>query len=251
MSEVPKIASEVQKLNPSSVVELFELDTRNHVGGTLFRFHAGVNGMSDYLVWGGNEYVPFPIQAEGFEWRGTGTLPRPKVKIANVTGLLGAAVREMDDLIGSKVTRIRTFARYLDAVNFPNGNPLADSTAEFSRDVFFVNRKVMENKFLIEFELAAMLDVQGVKLPKRMIVANVCGWAYRGAECGYTGDPVADENDLATNNPALDQCGKRISSCKLRFPLAAQAEMPTFTSAGAGGQGLPFGGFPGVAIVRG
>lgn len=232
-----KIAAEVQTLAPSAIVELFELDTRNHVGGNILRFHAGTNELNGYVVWQGNEYVPMPIQAEGFEWRGSGTIPRPTLRVANVNGLIGSAVRELDDLIGSKVTRIRTFAKFLDAVNFSQGNPLADPTAEFSRDIFFINRKTSENKFLIEFELAALLDVQGVKIPRRTIIANVCTWKYRGAECGYAGDPVADSNDIATSDPQADQCGKRIDSCKLRFPNNGTA-------------GLPFGGFPGVAIVR-
>ena len=33
---------------------------------------------------------------------------------------------EMDDLINAKVTRKQTFARYLDAVNFAEGNPEAN-----------------------------------------------------------------------------------------------------------------------------
>lgn len=232
-----KIAQEVQKLAPSAIVELFELDTRNHVNGSILRFHAGTNELQEYVIWQGNEYAPFPIEVSGFEWKGSGTLPRPTIRVANVTGLIGAVVREMDDLIGSKLTRIRTFARYLDAANFSSGNPLADPTAEFARDIFFINRKVSESKYLIEFELAAMLDVQGVKLPRRVCVANVCPWKYRGTECGYSGGPVADSNDIATTDPAKDQCGKRIDSCKLRFPNARLT-------------GLPFGGFPGVALVR-
>lgn len=242
MSEVPKIASEVQKLNPSAVVELFELDTTNHLGGSILRFHAGTNQVGGYVTWAGQEYVPFPIEVSGFEWRSSGSLPRPRIKVANVTGLLGAAVRDMDDLVGSKVTRIRTFAKYLDAVNFPGGvNPLADPLAEFGRDVFFVNRKVSENKFVIEFELAAMLDVQGVKLPRRIAIANVCWWRYRSAECGYTGGPVADKDDNPTSDPMLDQCSNRITGCKLRFPRETLV---------ANGVGLPFGGFPGVDLVR-
>jgi lambda family phage minor tail protein L len=237
MSEVAQIASEIQKLNPSAVIELFELDTTNHTGGSVLRFHAGTNSLGTPVIWNGLQYVPFPVIAEGFEWRGSGTLPRPKFKVANVTGLIGAAIREMNDLVGSKVTRIRTFARYLDAVNFADGNPIADPTAEFSRDIFFVNRKVSENKHMVEFELAPMLDVHGVKLPKRTMVANVCSWRYRSAECGYAGGAVADEQDNPTSNPALDQCGKRIESCKKRFPNARST-------------GLPFGGFPGVALVR-
>lgn len=237
MSEVPKIASEIQKLNPSGRVELFELDTRNHVGGQILRFHAGTNKHNGYVIWQGFEYVPFPIIAEGFEWRSSGSMPRPTMKVANVTGLFGAAVRDLNDLVGSKVTRIRTFVKYLDSANFPDGNPLADPTAEFSRDIFFVNRKVTENKYMIQFELAPMLDVQGIKIPRRIAIANVCSWRYRSPECGYAGGPVADSNDQPTSDMTKDQCGKRLDSCKLRFPNYRT-------------QGLPYGGFPGVAITR-
>lgn len=233
MSEVPKIESEIQKLNPSAIIELFELDTTNIVGGTVLRFYPGLNGLLNPIIWNGNEYLPFPIQVEGFEWKGSGTLPRPTIRVANVTGLFGAMVREMEDLIGAKVTRRRTFAKYLDEANFPNGNPNADPTAEVTPDVFFVNRKSSENRTMIEFELAAMLDVHGLKLPRRMIVANVCPWKYRGAECQYAGPPVADSNDTPTTDPLLDDCGRRVESCKLRFPDV-----------------LPFGGFPGAALVR-
>lgn len=237
MSEVPKIASEIQKLNPSSIIELYELDSRNHVGGSVLRFHAGLNGLNGRIVWGGFEYLPFPIDAEGFEWRGSGSLPRPTVRIANVTGLVGAAVRDLNDLIGSKFTRIRTFSKYLDAVNFQGGNPTADPTAEFSRDIFFVNRKVSENKFVIQFELSPMLDIEGVKLPRRIAIANICSWRYRSAECGYSGGPVANSDDVPTADSSKDQCGKRLDSCKLRFPNSRT-------------EGLPYGGFPGVDITR-
>ena len=238
MSEVPKIESEIQKLNPSAIIELFELDTRNYTGGTILRFHAGTNELKTPVIWQGNTYSPLPVEITGFEWRSTGSIPRPKARVANVTGLLSATLQSMDDLIGSKVTRIRTFVKYLDSVNFPSANPLADPSAEFTRDVFFINQKTMENKYYIEFELAAMLDVQGIKLPRRMYIANVCPWLYRGTECGYTGAAVANENDELTADISKDACGKRIDSCNLRFPNNNS------------GAGLPYGGFPGVAIVR-
>ena len=240
MSETSiKIREEVQKLNPSAIVELFELDTRNYTGGSILRFHTGTNQLNDYIVWNGNEYVPFPIQIDGFEWKSTGTLPRPKASIANVTGIISESLRSMDDLIGSKLTRIRTFVKYLDSVNFPGGvNPTADPTAEFSRDIFFINRKVNENKYSVEFELASMIDVQGINIPRRVAIANVCMWKYRGSECGYTGGAVADYNDQLTTVLANDSCGKRLSSCKLRFPNNNDQA------------GLPFGGFPGVSMIR-
>lgn len=256
--EVPSIASEVQNLSPSAIVELFDLDTTMYPGGSIFRFHAGTNNLGGYVTWAGNQYVPMPVEADGFEWRGSGALPRPRIRVANVTGLLGAAIREMSDLIGCKVTRRRTFLKYLDAVNFPGGvNPTADQTAEFARDVFFVNRKSSESKVLVEFELASLLDVQGIKLPRRVVVPNVCPWQYRGSECGYTGGPVADKNDLPTSDPLLDQCGKRVDSCKLRFPKEVlkeqSATQPTgrLDSSYVARVGLPFGGFPGAGLLRG
>jgi lambda family phage minor tail protein L len=239
------------------LVELFELDTTIYPGGSVLRFHAGINGLSAYVTFNGQQYVPLPIEAEGFEWSGSGPLPRPTVRVANVTGLMGAAVREMEDLIGCKLTRRRTFVKYLDAVNFEGGvNPTADPSAEFTKDVFYVNRKASENKFMIEFELASMLDVQGVKLPKRIVAPNVCSWGYRSAECGYVGGPVADKDDNPTTNPELDQCSKRTTGCKLRFTKAALAAQSATAPQGrlevtfVARAGLPFGNFPGAGLLR-
>lgn len=226
------IASDIQKLEPGAIVTLFEV----HVGAEVFRFHGGTNQLGGDVVWQGETFVRFPIEADGFEWRGQGTLPRPRLRVANVTGLLGALVRENNDLVGCKVVRRRTFARYLDAVNFPGGiNPSADPNAEIGADVFFIDRKATENAVLVEFELAAALDVHGIKLPRRQVVQNVCTWAYRSAECGYSGGAVADINDQATAVLADDQCGKRLHSCKLRFGAYNE---------------LPFGGFPAAGLIR-
>jgi phage-related protein len=113
-------------------------------------------------------------------------------------------------------------------------NPTADPNQYLSRDVWVVDRKSAENPAVVEFELAAPIDVAGVMLPRRQVVANVCAWQYRSAECGYAGRPVADANDQPTNDPAQDRCGKRLSSCKLRF----------------GNTGvLPYGGFPGARRI--
>lgn len=226
------IREDIQKLEPGALVELFEV----HVGVEVFRFHAGVNKLGGDVVWQGETYIRFPIDADGFEWRGNGTLPRPKLRVANVTGLVGALARENNDLVGSKVIRRRTFARYLDAVNFPGGsNPAADPNAALPDEVYFIDRKATENAVVVEFELAAALDVHGVKLPRRQVVQNVCTWRYRSPECGYAGGAVADINDQATTDMGSDQCGKRLASCKLRFGAFAE---------------LPFGAFPSAGLLR-
>lgn len=228
------IASEVQLLEPTARIELFELDL-TAFGQGIQRFHAGTNELIVPIVWQGNEYVSIPIHAEGFEHNGQGQLPRPKLRIANVQGVFFALLRETNDLIGCRITRRRTFARFLDAVNFPGGNPEADPTAEFPQDIYFIDRKSSETKLIIEFELAAAIDLHGVQLPSRQIIQNSCPWRYRGGECGYAGGPIANVHDDPVSDMNLDVCGKRLKSCKLRF----------------GEYGiLPFGGFPAAGLVR-
>lgn len=229
------IASEIQKLAPSSIIEMFEIDA-TVLGGTLYRFHPGKNGLVSNLVWQGNTYSAFPIEATGFEWNGRGQLPRPTLRVSNVLGTMTALVLQFDDLSGVKVTRIRTLQKYLDAVNFPGStNPTADPTAEFARDVYFVDRKSIETREMVEFELSAALDLAGVALPRRQIIQNYCPWKYRSAECGYTGTSYFDTNDNPVSSAAQDVCGKRLSSCRARFGQYAV---------------LPYGGFPAAGLMK-
>lgn len=235
MTTPETITSEIQKLAPSAVIELFELDT-TAFAGDIYYFHAGTNGLRTRVTWQGQAYEPFPVQVTGFEYNGNGQLPRPKLVVANVTGIISTLVLLYQDLLGAKLTRKRTFAKYLDAVNFDGGiNPTADDTAAFQDDVFFIDRKSGENKATVEFELAAAFDVTGVKLPRRQIVQNVCPWKYRGAECSYTGTNYFNASDVAVASAALDVCGKRLDSCKARFGETAE---------------LPFGGFPAAGLFR-
>jgi lambda family phage minor tail protein L len=136
MTTPQSITSEIQKLEPSAIIELFVLDA-SAFGGDVLRFHAGTNGLRQNLVWQGNTYTAFPVQASGFDMSGNGQLPRPKLQVANITGAISLLVLTYDDMLGAKITRKRTLVKYLDAVNFPGGtNPTADSTAEFADDVF-------------------------------------------------------------------------------------------------------------------
>jgi lambda family phage minor tail protein L len=228
------IAADIQTLNPGSIVELFVLDA-TALGGSINRFHSGVNELSANVVWKANSYSPLPLKAEGFERTGQGLIPRPTLTISNISGLIATLIQTYDDLIGAQLTRERTMIKYLDAVNFGSGNPDADPAVFFPDEVYFVNQKISENKAVVEFELSAAWDVHGVKLPRRQILQNICPWVYRSSECSYAGGAVAELDDTPTAILDDDDCGKRIASCKLRF--------------GANGL-LPFGGFPGSGLVR-
>lgn len=386
------IRAEIQSLAPSALLDFFILDSTNLPGGSLMRFHAGTNGLMQPVVWQGQTYEPLPIEAEGFDVTTKGSLPRPKMRIANVNGLLSASVKSFNDFVGCKVTRKRTFAKYLDAVNFPlrrnllaytdslpeiaggwvhgdaltvtpnvpgprgtdvatrfeglsgttisstgttvyksfsvvignnymistmvnpvtsgsfvirygatadaqtrsfpmtggtgwrrvtavftanaaggttsnctfgcstpggmtvelseaqaevgaietdyqaildtyNANPTADPNQFIPDDLWFVERKLTENRYIIEFELSSAFDLMGQQLPNRQVIQNSCSWKYRSTECGWTG--VNYDVNNAPSTPANDVCAKTLAACRVRF----------------GVQPIRFGGFPGA--VRG
>ncbi|RYZ44873.1 MAG: phage minor tail protein L [Myxococcaceae bacterium] len=229
------IASDIQRLDAGALVELFVLDASHLAGGGVSYFHAGTNGLRGPVVWQGMAYQPWAVQAKGFDKSGMGRLPRPTLALANVAGTIGAMARDFNDLLGARVLRKRTFVRYLDAVNFPGGaNPTASPLDAFPDDEFVVDQKTTENKHIIEFSLAARCDLDGVRIPLR-VITQMCGWEYRGEGCGYAGPPAAKLDDTPTYNSAEDRCGKRLASCKLRF-----GEKNV----------LPFGGFPAVGLIR-
>lgn len=221
---------EVQKLAPAAKLEFFHLDFTNIPGGGHLYFHCGTNNLQAPVIWQGQTYMALPVEAEGFDLTTQGALPRPKLRVANLNGVFSAEVMLYDDLVGAKLTRKRTFAKYLDAANFPGGNADANPTVHYEDDLWYINQKVSENRYLIEFELASAFDLAGVQLPYRQVNQNSCPWTYRGAECGYNGSAYFDNKDQAETDPAKDVCGKALSSCKARF----------------GNNVLPFGGFPGA-----
>ena len=229
---------ELAKLNPSAIIELFEvrLDNTLHGSTDVYRFHAGANAAIDgNVVFNGVTYSRLPVVAEGFEFTNTGTLPRPTLTISNLDGtmttllLLVNATTAGNDLGGAEVRRIRTLKKFLD------GESTADPNAKFPDERWYIDRKANETRDSVVFELASKFDVAGQKLPKRQVVANVCQWVYRSSECSYTGSNYFDVNGNSVGTLAADVCGKRVASCKLRFGSTAE---------------LPFGSFPGAGLTQ-
>ena len=177
--------SELQSINPGSIIELFtlELDLSLHGSSTIYRFHNGANMKANgEVIWAGNSYLRFPIECSGFEFGSSGTLPRPTIAISNILGTISAIMLDVNtttagnDLNGAKFTRIRTLARFLDAVNFtgdvnPFGTP--DSNAEFPQEIYFLDRKVSENRSVVTWEAQSALDLVNVKLPKRIATRTI------------------------------------------------------------------------------
>jgi len=177
MSTAP-IITDLQKINPSAIIELFTLttDATLHGSAQTYRFHNGtsLNANGD-IIWAGNQYLKMPIEAEGFAFQ-KGQLPRPTLTISNALGTITAILLNVNqvttgnDLTGATVTRIRTLARYIDAVNFPGStNPLGtpDPTAEFPQEIYKIDRKATETREVVQFELASVLDLAGIRAPMR------------------------------------------------------------------------------------
>ena len=176
MSVNASVFSSLQDINPSAIIELFtlQLSTALHGANTVYRFHAGSNlNANGKIVWATNEYLRFPIQASGFAFQ-KGQLPRPKLIISNATGLISSILLSVNeettgnDLTGATVTRIRTLAKFIDPVNFADGtNATADNTAEFPQEIYYIDRKSGETRDVVSWELAAVFDLAGIRVPKR------------------------------------------------------------------------------------
>lgn len=220
------------------LVTLYELDARNLGDTEIRRFTRDADPATGVVVFNGNHYTPIDIEADGFEWGGSGAPPTPTLRISNTSMFAGLLVRQFDDLVGATLTRIRTYRDFLDNGATP------DPAMVFPLDVFRVERKSAHNKVFIEFELAVFFDQEGLKLPARQCIRDTCTHVYRRydaatdsfdyskATCPYTAATYFERDGTPTVLKSKDICGKRLSQCVLRF--------------GSGGT-LPTRAFPGMA----
>lgn len=247
-----KVSEEIQKLEPSALIELYELTYTTTVNGidTVIRYHAGTNELKTNIVFNGNTYSAVPAQVTGFDKKTQGTLPRPKFTVANVDNALSTFIQLYNPLQG-QLQRIQTYKKFLDADNFTSGtNATADPTAIVTTDdIWYIDRISAENSQFVEFELSPKINLQNLRIPRRQITEH-CPWRYRtptdnangvagSTECGYVGKKCFDLNDNEITGPgkaSKDKCGHKYSSCLKRFPNGAGGTKKNPTP-------LPFGGF--------
>ena len=194
--------AELNKINPSSIIELFELEltVKTHIAEnnpqnlpTVYRFHAGANLNSfGEIKFQNQSYQRLAVKAEGFERNSTGVLSRPVLSFANLGGILqnpatGLVVTMSDflqivnkvtphnDLIDAKVTRKMPLASALDNDNFLSGtNPFGTPSADRLRDeIFIIDRKAVENRQIVQFELTAAHDLENRQVPQRVITRDL------------------------------------------------------------------------------
>lgn len=261
--------SDFQKLHVDGLIQLFELDASTLGAGILHFYghisyqdwesvylaidHADISMDSEQytadhksalddekvwfrnIIWQGEIFEPIALQCDGLEMRSDGKASAPTLSLANnfrgIQGAISAYCLQFADFAGVKLKVITTLAKYLDAQNFSAGNPTAANEAK--EQLWYIEQKTSENAQIVTFELSNPIDFEGLKIPVRQI-SNYCQWEYRSEECGYIGSDRFTDKDEPTDNPALDQCSKRLSGCECRFKK---------------GNVLRFGAFPASSLL--
>ncbi len=121
--------NECTRAEQSASVVLWEIDL-TEVGGERYFFCNEQNEKGEPVTWQGRQYQPYPIQGSGFELNGKGTSTRPTLTVSNLYGMVTRMAEDLQSLVGGTVVRRKVYARFLDAVNFVNGNSDADPEQE-------------------------------------------------------------------------------------------------------------------------
>lgn len=191
--------AELNKTNPSSVIELFELDlvVGLHIASgnpnnlqTNFAFHSGarLNTMTS-ITFQNKTYQRLPVEITGFEKRSTGINPRPTITFSNLGGInkdstvmtmsdflnIVNTVTPANDLLNAKLTRKLPLASALDNINFQeNVNPYGTPSSNRLKDeIFFIDRKAMESRTIVQFELVSRLDMENKRVPARIVTRDI------------------------------------------------------------------------------
>jgi len=195
-----------------SLVDLFDITLPN---GTIVHFVNGLeNGEKNiyfssktldtdsqsatYNKYPLNEYIAIPIEISDIETSSSGAANRPSLGMANIPILARALANNEDgtddettlqevlidegisgneDLLGSRVVVRKTFLSktYRSTDNHPSSSPV-----EFPSQTYVLDRISSESSVIVQFELANPIDIEGVKLPSRIVVGKYCPWRYQG-----------------------------------------------------------------------
>ena len=166
------LITDIQKLEPGGEIRLFEIDGTEY-GADYLRFHGhAIPHTSEELLayadsedelpaksiwWQGEEYAAWPVSIEGLGADSDGTATRPTFLAGNINGRVTALCLAFEDLLKFKLTVRETLAQYLDAKNFPEGNPTADPTQE-ALEIWFIDQKTGEDGEQVQWDLSSPGD---------------------------------------------------------------------------------------------
>lgn len=156
------IEQDIQKPVAPAYIELFILDLTTIPGLSTIHYLTPSAGNTNTVIWGGNTYLPWPIEIIGIESNSDGAPARPTLNIGNLDAnkLIGSLAFQYSDIIGAKVRYIRTFESYLGGSGAISMPPLK----------YVIGKKKAHNQRAISFELRSPLDKERMYLPNRQML---------------------------------------------------------------------------------
>jgi len=235
---LPDIDLYVRGAELGAEVELYEIDYSMIEGGSILYLTPSVLEGQTSLGFGGVTFTCHPLKLEGVQWDGQNAPSTPTFTIANLNSLATSLVDTYDDMIGAKVTRYRTYERYLDFVTGVT-DPMKDMIGaepdfeqRFPDEVYYFEQvKALIPGEAVVFVLSTLSNVKNKKIPGRNVIKRVCTRPYRRPDpanpgsfiysprtfkCPYVGSNYFDR----LGNPTTadkDVCGRHETDCKLRF----------------------------------
>ena len=195
-----------------SLVELFEITLPHPISTTVYLTN-GLDEGSENLYFGSSpttadptggavlrEYIAIPIELKGIEFNASGASNRPTLSIANLVTLGRTIANDADgtddettfdsilqsnditsntDVLGATVVYRTTLASKLSKASDVSGYSPA-TPIEFPSQTYVLERVSGENNLLVTFELTSPFDIEKVKVPGRIVVAQYCPWEYQG-----------------------------------------------------------------------
>lgn len=150
------IQTDILKPETPAYLELFSIDFAGIPGlsGLIYYF---TPSSASPITWNGNSYLPWAIQIEGIGMASEGSPIRPTLNIGNLDAnkLIGTIVFGYSDIIGAKVTYVRTFETYIG------------TSISLAPIKLLIGRKLSHNSKTISFELRSPLDKERGFLPHR------------------------------------------------------------------------------------
>tara|TARA_Y100000310_G_scaffold160698_2_gene160519 strand:+ start:38047 stop:38697 length:651 start_codon:yes stop_codon:yes gene_type:complete len=212
--------------------------------GDLY-FTNGAYDPLDAVDFDSNTYIARQYKLAGFKVRSSGALPRPALTIDNVDRYWFSPVATCDQLIGASITYREVYRQNLDDGSDPDTTQIIEQTEWVIRQLKSINSDVAV------FLLATPLDVEQATFGRRMM-KHVCPRKYRtpkgtadtfydindstvNVDCPYVGSSYFKKDGSAGGDWSEDDCGQRLSDCKLRFGATAE---------------LPYKGFPAIGDPR-
>ena len=195
-------------------VELFDVTLPS--GAKVYLFNGLDNGTNNvyfpektidsstntYLL---KEYFALPISIDGVEINGAGASPRPSLRVANIPTLTRSISNDEDgtndeetlysilvdeglykneNLLNTRIDYRRTLLS--NVYNSGDSNP-SSAPVEFPSQTYIIDRVSSEDSIMVEFELASPIDVEGVKVPGRVVIGRYCVWRYQGGTLNNEG----------------------------------------------------------------